>query len=297
MAHDHDPDCRPLPLPTPESFRYEERDRVGVITLNRPERYNALTFQVYRELTDLFTVIDQRSLAPEGARALLIRGEGKAFCSGGDVEDIITRLFSRDMEGTLRFTRMTGELIHAIRRCKTPVVASVKKVAAGAGAVISLACDLRVMAKGSFFAFLFPQVGLSGADMGASWLLPRIVGLGHASELLLLGGRVYAERCAEIGLCHRVVDTDPPAAGPDEPAPTNYGYGTVDDAAFALALTLARGPHFATRMTKTMLQQELDMSFTDAIEAEAQAQAVCMQHPDFREANDAWLGKRDPAWK
>ena len=278
-----DPDFRPLPLPTPESFRYEERDRVGIITLDRPDRFNALTFQVYRELTDLFTVIDRRSLEPDGARALLIRGEGKAFCSGGDVEDIITRLFARDMEGLLRFTRMTGELIHSIRRCKTPVVASIKRVAAGAGAVISLACDLRVMGEHSFFAFLFPQVGLSGADMGASWLLPRVVGLGHANEILLLGERVYAPRCAAIGLANRVVDDADPQA--------------VDDAAFELARQIAQKPHFATRMTKTMVQQELEMGFTDAIEAEAQAQAICMQHPDFKEANDAWLGKREPQWK
>ena len=286
MTHDPrtDPDFRPLPLPKPESFRYEERDRVGVITLDRPDRYNALTFQVYRELTDLFAVIDRRSLDPEGARALVIRGEGKAFCSGGDVEDIITRLFDRDTEGMLRFTRMTGELIAQIRRCKTPVVASIKKVAAGAGAVIALACDLRVMGQKSFFAFLFPQVGLSGADMGASWLLPRVVGLGHASEILLLGDRVYADRCAQIGLANRVVDdADDPQA--------------VDEVAFELAKALAQKPHFATRMTKTMVQQELEMGFTDAIEAEAQAQAICMQHPDFKEANDAWLGKREPQWK
>ena len=285
MTHDSapDPDSRPLPLPQPESFRYEEHERVGVITLDRPDRYNALTFAVYRELTDLFTVIDQRSRAPEGARALVIRGEGKAFCSGGDVEDIITRLFARDMEGTLRFTRMTGELIHAIRRCQTPVVSSVKKVAAGAGAVIALASDLRVMGRKSFFSFLFPQVGLSGADMGASWLLPRVVGLGHASEILLLGERVYAERCAEIGLANRVVDDE----DPDE----------VDAAAFALAKQIAAKPCFATRMTKTMLQQEQDMGFGDAIEAEAQAQAICMRHPDFKEANDAWIAKRDPKWK
>jgi enoyl-CoA hydratase/carnithine racemase len=278
-----DPDIRPLPLPQPQSFRYEERDRVGIITLDRPDRFNALTFEVYRELTDLFTVIDRRSLAPDGARALVIRGEGKAFCSGGDVEDIITRLFARDMDGLLTFTRMTGELIHAIRRCKTPVVASIKKVAAGAGAVIALACDLRVMGKHSFFAFLFPQVGLSGADMGASWLLPRVIGFGHASEILLLGDRVQAERCAAIGLANRVVDDEDP--------------NQVDEAAFELARVLASKPLFATRMTKTMLQQEQDMGFSDAIESEAQAQAICMQHPDFKEANDAWLGKRSPNWR
>lgn len=278
-----DPDFRPLPLPTPRSFRYEERERVGVITLDRPDRFNALTFEVYRELSDLFAVIDRRSLAPEGARALVIRGEGKAFCSGGDVEDIITRLFARDTEGLLRFTRMTGELIQQIRRCKLPVVTSIKRVAAGAGAVIALASDLRVMGKHSFFAFLFPQVGLSGADMGASWLLPRVIGLGHASEILLLGGRVPAERCLAIGLANRLVDDADPSQ--------------VDEAAFELARELAQKPHFATRMTKTMVQQELDMGFGDAIEAEAQAQAICMQHPDFKEANDAWLAKRDPQWK
>jgi len=279
----NDPDYRPLELPKPRSFRYEERDRVGIITLDRPDRYNALTFEVYRELTDLFAVLDRRSLAPNGARAVLIRGEGKAFCSGGDVSDIITRLFERDAEGLLMFTRMTGELIEQIRRCKLPVVTSIKRVAAGAGAVIALASDLRVMGKKSFFSFLFPQVGLSGADMGASYLLPRVVGLGLASEILLLGERVPAERCLAIGLANRVVDDAQPS--------------DVDDAAFALAAKISAGPLFANRMTKTMLQRELDMAFGDAIEAEAQAQAICMQHPDFKEANDAWSEKRDPKWK
>jgi len=279
----HPPDFRPLALPTPEHFRYEERDRVGVITLNRPERFNALTFAVYRELTDFFAIIDRRSLDPQGARALVLTGEGKAFCSGGDVEDIIAELFSRDMEELLRFTRMTGELIAAIRACQLPVVASVKKVAAGAGAVMALASDLRIMGKRSFFAFLFPQVGLSGADMGAAWLLPRVVGLGHASELLLGGQRVYAERCAQIGLATAVVDDEDPA--------------DVDAEAFARAKALADGPHFAMRMTKNMVQRELEMGFSQAIEAEAQAQAICMQHPDFREASDAWREKRDAKWK
>jgi enoyl-CoA hydratase/carnithine racemase len=279
-----DPDLRDLPLPRPESFSYEERERVGVITLTRPDRFNALTFQVYRELTDLFTVIDRRAHAEGGARALVLQGAGRAFCGGGDVDDIITRLFERDAEALLRFTRMTGELIHAMRRCKLPIVASVKRVAAGAGAVMALASDLRVMGKGSFFAFLFPQVGLSGADMGASWLLPRVVGLGHASEILLLGDRVPAERCAQIGLATQVVDDEP-----DREA--------VDRAAFALAKRVADGPHFAARMTKTMLQQELDMDFTAGIEAEAQAQALCMQHPDFAEADRARQQKRPPTWR
>jgi len=278
------PDLRPLPLPAPTSFRYEERERVGVITLTRPDRFNALTFAVYRELTDLFTVVDRRAQEEGGARALVLQGEGRAFCGGGDVDDIITRLFERDTEGLLRFTRMTGELIHAMRRCKLPIVASVKRVAAGAGAVMALASDLRVMGQSSFFAFLFPQVGLSGADMGASWLLPRVVGLGHASEILLLGERVTADKCLKIGLATKLVEDEP-----DRDA--------VDRAAFELAARIAKGPHFAARMTKTMLQQELDMGFTDAIEAEAQAQTLCMQHPDFKEADRARLEKRAPRWR
>jgi len=284
VSTSHPPDLRPLELPRPRSFRYEERARVGVITLTRPDRFNALTFEVYRELTDLFTVVERRSHDPEGARALVLQGEGRAFCSGGDVDDIITRLFERDTEGLLRFTRMTGELIHAMRRCKLPIVASVKRVAAGAGAVMALASDLRVMGQGSFFSFLFPQVGLSGADMGASWLLPRVVGLGNASEILLLGDRVPADRCLQIGLANRVVVDEP-----DRDA--------VDRAAFELAARVAAGPHFANRMTKTMLQQELEMGFTDAIEAEAQAQTLCMQHPDFQEADRARQDKRAPRWR
>lgn len=279
------PDQRPLPLPTPKSFAYEERDQVGIITLSRPERFNALTFEVYREITDLFAVIDRRSLDPsgEGARTILLRGEGKAFCSGGDVQDIIGHLFDRDMDGLLTFTRMTGELIESMRLCRIPIVTSVKRVAAGAGAVMALASDLRVMGRNAFFAFLFPQVGLCGADMGAAYLLPRVVGLGIANEILMTGARVPAARCEQIGLANRLVDDDDPAK--------------VDEAAFELAAELAAGPHFALRMTKTMVQKELEMSLAQAIEAEAQAQAVCMQHPDFKEANAAWRDKRAPQWK
>src|SRR5262245_8262768 len=277
------PDRIPLPLPTPRSFAYEERDRVGIITLDRPDRFNALTFAVYRELTDLFAVIDRRALAPEGARALVLQGRGKAFCSGGDVEDIIVHLFAGDMDGLLTFTRMTGELIHNMRRCRLPIIASVKRVAAGAGAVMALASDLRVMGKHAFFAFLFPQVGLSGADMGASWLLPRLVGLGVASEILMLGERIYAERCERIGLANALVDDDDPEA--------------VDRAALELGKRIAEGPHFAVRMTKQMIGEELELALPSAIEAEAQAQAICMQHPDFREAHEAWKAGRKPEWK
>jgi enoyl-CoA hydratase/carnithine racemase len=277
------PDLEPLPFPTPRSFHYEEIDRVGIITLDRPDRFNALTFAVYRELTDFFAVVDRRALSEGGARALVIRGRGKAFCSGGDVEDIIGHLFARDTEGLLTFTRMTGELIHNMRRCKLPIVASVKRVAAGAGAVMALASDLRVMGRKAFFAFLFPQVGLSGADMGASWLLPRLVGLGVASEILMTGDRVPAERCERIGLANALVDDEDPDA--------------VDAAAFEWAKRIAAGPHFAVRMTKQMLGAELELGLAGAIEAEAQAQAICMQHPDFREAHEAWKAGRQPTWK
>ncbi len=277
------PDQAPLPLPTPASFHYEEQDGVGIITLDRPDRFNALTFAVYRELTDLFAVIDRRSPVQGGARALVLRGRGRAFCSGGDVEDIIGHLFARDTEGLLDFTRMTGELIHNMRRCRLPIVASIKRVAAGAGAVMALASDLRVMGRSSFFAFLFPQVGLSGADMGASWLLPRLVGLGNATEILMTGDRVSAERCERIGLCNAVVDDEDPEA--------------VDAAAIAWATRLAGGPHFALRMTKQMLGAELELGLGAAIEAEAQAQAICMQHPDFREAHEAWKAGRPPKWR
>lgn len=277
------PDSIPLPCPTPSNFRYEERERVGIITLDRPDRYNALTFAVYRELTDLFAVIERRSLDPEGARALVLRGQGRAFCSGGDVDDIIGHLFARDAEGLLRFTRMTGELIANMRRCSLPIVASIKRVAAGAGAVMALASDLRVMAQDSCFAFLFPQVGLSGADMGASWLLPRVVGLGHASEILLTGDKIPAARCLAMGLATRICESDDPQA--------------TDDEAFALAKRLAEHPHFATKMTKSVLQAALDSHLPTAVEADAQAQALCMQHPDFREAHDAWKSKRPPRWR
>lgn len=277
------PDLEPLPFPTPRSFHYEEVDRVGIITLDRPDRFNALTFAVYRELTDFFAIVDRRALSEGGARALVIRGRGKAFCSGGDVEDIIGHLFARDTEGLLTFTRMTGELIHNMRRCKLPIVASVKRVAAGAGAVMALASDLRVMGRKAFFAFLFPQVGLSGADMGASWLLPRLVGLGVASEILMTGDRVPAERCERIGLANALVDDEDPEA--------------VDAAAFEWAKRIAAGPHFAVRMTKQMLGAELELGLAGAIEAEAQAQAICMQHPDFREAHEAWKAGRQPTWK
>jgi enoyl-CoA hydratase/carnithine racemase len=257
----------------PKGFRFDLRRETGVatITLSRPERLNALTFAIYRELRE---VVDQAG-GEDDVRALVLTGEGRAFCSGGDVEDIIGELFSRDMQGLLEFTRTTGALIASLRRVRKPVVAAINGTAVGAGAVIAIACDVRVASDSAKLGFIFPRVGLCGADMGAGYLLPRIVGLGRASELLFTGDVVGAEEALRIGLVNRVV---PPA----ECLP----------AAQALASRLASGPAFAHAMTKQMLESEQGMTLEQAIEAEAQAQAVCMQHPDFRAAYDAWKEKR-----
>ena len=187
---------------TPQNFSYRVEGQVGIITLNRADRLNALTFAIYEELRDFFAWLDGR---PE-VRAIVINGEGRAFCSGGDVEDIIGELFSRDMKGLLEFTRVTGALIRNIRRVDKPVVAAIQGVAVGAGAVIALACDLRVAGPRAKFGFIFPQVGLCGADMGSAYLLPRIVGLGHASDLLFTGDIVRIDRAVEIGLVNRSVE-------------------------------------------------------------------------------------------
>ena len=258
---------------SPSSFRWALDDAgVGTITLDRPDRINALTFEIYAELRDFFRALKDGH--PE-VRAVVLRGEGpRGFCSGGDVEDIIGELFARDMRGLLEFTRMTGALVQAIRQSRPPVIAALHGVCCGAGAVIALACDVRLAAPDTRIACLFPKVGLSGADMGAAWLLPRVVGFGRASQLLLTGEFVKAERAERIGLVNQVCDD-------------------VAAEAQAFAEKLARGPAFAHAMTKRMLEYEAHVDFATGIEAEAQAQAICMQHPDFREAYDAWVEKRD----
>ena len=253
----------------PTSFEYEADAEAGVatITLARPERLNALTFEVYDELRDTFYALD----AEPGVRAVVITGSGRAFCSGGDVEDIIGALFERDFRGLLEFTRMTCDLIRAIRRCRRPVVAALNGTVAGAGAVIATACDLRVAAESAKIAYLFTRVGLSGADMGAAWMLPRIVGLAKATELLMTGEFIDAREAHRIGLYNRVVEDGE-----------------------ALAATLARGPAFALEITKDALNREAHMDLEAALEAEAQIQAALMLHPDFREAYDAFVAKRPP---
>jgi enoyl-CoA hydratase/carnithine racemase len=258
----------------PKSFRYEVRDGgVGWITLNRPERLNALTFEVYRELTDTFAALRTE----DEVRAVVITGAGRAFCSGGDVHDIIGELFKRDMQGLLEFTRLTCELVRNIRTLPKPVIASLNGTTAGAGACIALAADIRIAAPSAKIAFLFVRVGLSGADMGAAYLLPRVVGLAKATEMLYTGDFISAEEAERIGLYNRVVAD-----------------GELMDATSALATRLAKGPAFSLAMTKEMLNRELDMSLDTALEWEAQAQGTCMQHPDYREAYEAFVEKREP---
>ena len=261
-------------LPSPRTFTFAVDGGVATLTLDRPDRLNALTFEIYRELAETFEDLDRH----DAIRAVVITGRGRGFCSGGDQDDIIKRLLGQDTPSLLAFTRATGRLIAAIRRCRRPVIAAVNGVAVGAGAVIAAACDLRIAAAGARFGFIFPKVGLCGADMGASYLLPRLVGLARASELLFFGDVIDAQAALAMGRVNRVV-----ADG---------------DAALALAgewaARLAAGPAFAHAMTKQMLESEARLSLAEAIEAEAQAQALCMQHPDFAEAHAAFKEKRSP---
>lgn len=259
----------------PESFLYDHDPESGVatITLNRPERLNSLTFQVYEELRATFVRLDTEP----GVRSVLLTGAGRAFCSGGDVEDIIGALFERDYRGLLEFTRTTGDLILAILRCRRPVVAGLNGTVAGAGAVVASACDVRIASTEARIAFLFTKVGLSGADMGASWLLPRIVGMGRAMELLMTGDFVDAAEAHRIGLYNRVVPGD-----------------ELPDEARTWAERLARGPSFGLEITKKLVLREAAMDLESAMAAETEIQAACMEDPNFREAYEAFVAKRKP---
>jgi enoyl-CoA hydratase/carnithine racemase len=255
----------------PEHFGWDVDDGVATVTLTGAERKNPLTFASYAELRDTF-----RELAyADDVHAVVITGEAGNFCSGGDVRDIIGPLTEMDMPGLLRFTRMTGDLVKAIRGCRQPVIAAVDGICAGAGAMIATAADIRFGTPSAKVAFLFTRVGLAGCDMGACALLPRIVGQGRAAELLFTGRSLSAEEGERWGFFNRL-------AGLDE--------------AQELARTLAHGPTFAHGMTKTMLDQEWDMSLPAAIEAEAQAQAICMQTRDFTRAYEAFLAKERPVF-
>lgn len=263
---------------TPRSFLFHGDPATGVATivLNRPERLNALTFEVYRELRETFDAILD---VPE-VRAVVITGQGKAFCSGGDVRDIIGPLLERDLDGLHEFTTMTCELVRAIRRCSCPVIAALNGTVAGAGAVIATAADLRIAAQSARIAFLFSRVGLSGADMGICWLLPRLVGHGRAAELLLTGDFIDAAEALRIGLYNQVVADE-----------------RVLEVALTLAEKIARGPAFGLRATREALDSEWDMTLDEALEQEAHVQAVCMTREDFREAYRAFVEKRDPVFK
>lgn len=266
-----------MPL-EPSSFLYEldPDTSVATLTLNRPERLNALTFEVYRELRDTFYALDSEP----GVRAIVLTGSGRAFCSGGDVEDIIGALFEMDFQGLLDFTRVTGDLIRSIRKCRRPVVGALNGTVAGAGAVIAAACDIRVASESAKIAYRFTRVGLSGADMGASWLLPRIVGHGRASELLMTGDFIDAAEAHRIGLYNHVVPAD-----------------RVMDEARALAERLARGPSFGIEISKESLDREWSMDFETALAWETQVQAGCMLDPNFRESYEAFRAKRDPRFR
>jgi enoyl-CoA hydratase/carnithine racemase len=262
-----------MTLPVPTHFRFSLEGGVATVTLDNARTLNSLTFESYAELRDFLPLLS----SDEAVRAVVVTGAGKGFCSGGDRNAIIAELVSYDAPKLLAFTRMTGALIRNLRRVRRPVIAAVNGVAVGAGAVIALACDVRIVATSARFGFVFPQVGLSGADMGAAYLLPRVVGLGRASEILYSGDLIGADEAHRIGLANRVVAD-----------------GTALETALEFAKKLAEGPAFAHAMTKQMIEDEYRMSLDEAIEAEAQAQAICMLHADFREAYDAIANKRAP---
>lgn len=256
-------------------FRFEVVDGVATVTFDRPERLNALTFEIYADLRDLLAELPNRG----DVRALVLTGTGRGFCSGGDVRDIIGELRGMEPRELLDFTRMTGTVVQRMRECPIPIVAAVNGVAAGAGAVLALAADLRLLARSASFRFLFTGVGLAGADMGSAYLLPRLVGFGRATELLLLGEPVDAARAVEIGLAGRVVEDGELAAAGRE-----------------LARRLADGPAFAYSSTKMLLTRELDMGLGPAIELEAFAQALLMRSRDHAEFYAAFTEGRDPRW-
>ncbi len=258
-----------------EHFGFEVEDGVGTVTFDRPDKLNALTFAVYADLRDLLGEIEHR----DEIRVLMLTGTGRGFCSGGDVDEIIAPLLEMDARGLLEFTRMTGAVVERIRRLPIPVIAAVNGVAAGAGAVIALAADIRILAETASFSFLFTRVGLAGADMGSAYLLPRVVGLGRATELLLLGESVDAERAVAIGLATKAVAD-----------------AALSGSAGDLAKGLAAGPALAYGATKVLIGRELDMDLGSAIELEAFTQALLMTTEDHAEFYRAFTGKRPPEW-
>jgi|SRR5437660_2317874 len=257
-------------------FKYACKDRVATITLDRPERKNPLTFDSYAELRDLFRAM---TLAPD-VKAIVLAGSGENFCSGGDVHEIIGPLTTLDMPGLLAFTRMTGDLVKAMRACPQPIIAAIDGVCAGAGAILAMASDVRLGTVRSKTAFLFTRVGLAGCDMGACAILPRIIGQGRAAELLFTGRSMAGDEAERCGFLNRLCAPEALLAQ-----------------AMGLAVELASGPTFAHAMTKKMLHQEWNLGLDEAIEAEAQAQAICMATNDFDRAYQAFVAKQKPVFK
>jgi enoyl-CoA hydratase/carnithine racemase len=259
-----------------QHFRFALADGVATVTLDRPDKLNALTFEAYADLRDLLAELPQRG----DVRVLVVRGSGRAFCSGGDVNEIIGATLSMSPDQLLAFTRMTGEVIRGMRECPVPIIAAVHGMAAGAGAVIALAADFRVCTPAARFAFLFTKVGLSGADMGAAYLLPRLVGLGHATRLLMLGDTVNADEAFRIGLVSELATSD-----------------AFEEAVGGLARRLASGPTQAYAQTKALLTREQDMSLSAAVELEAMTQALLMKGQDYAEFHAAFTAGRQPRWQ
>jgi enoyl-CoA hydratase/carnithine racemase len=258
-----------------EHFQFSVSEGIGTLTLDRPGKLNALTFEAYADLRDLLAELPHRG----DTQVLVIRGNGRAFCSGGDVNEIIGATLAMSPDELLAFTRMSGEVIREMRECPVPIIAAVHGMAAGAGAVIALAADFRVCTPAARFAFLFTKVGLSGGDMGAAYLLPRLVGLGHATRLLMLGDTVDAHEAERIGLVSFLAEKD-----------------TFDDEVIALARRLASGPVQAFAQTKALLTREQDMSLSAAIELEAMTQALLMKGEDYAEFHTAFNEGRPPQW-
>ncbi|NBM20960.1 enoyl-CoA hydratase family protein [Streptomyces sp. GC420] len=257
-------------------LRLDITDGVATVTLARPEKLNALTFGAYADLRDLLAELSRE----RAARALVLGGEGRGFCSGGDVDEIIGATLGMDTAQLIDFNRMTGQVVRAVRECPFPVVAALHGVAAGAGAVLALAADFRIADPTARFAFLFTRVGLSGGDMGAAYLLPRVVGLGHATRLLMLGEQVRAPEAERIGLISELVEE-----------------GTAGTRAAELARRLADGPALAHAQTKALLTAELDMPLAAAVELDAATQALLMNGEDYAEFHAAFTEKRPPKWQ
>jgi enoyl-CoA hydratase/carnithine racemase len=260
----------------PSHFQWAFADGIATVTLNRPERKNPLTFESYAELRDLFRAL----VAAKTVKVVVLRGAGGNFCSGGDVHEIIGPLVNMDMTGLMEFTRMTGDLVKAIRACPQPVIAAVNGICAGAGAILAMASDIRLAAQDAKTAFLFNRVGLAGCDMGACAMLPRIIGQGRASELLFFGRSMSAEEGERWGFFNKIVTP-----------------GELDAETKVWAARIAAGPTFANGMTKNQLNQEWSMSLDMAIEAEAQAQAICMQTKDFERAYNAFVARQQPVFE